>query len=124
MAIIYFYTIFCFNPFHINPLAVVCGTGGGEADSAPLPLISQPLMELEGCFFLVSCASIKDLSIEKRILKVAQKIRPGAAKMLQRHSFSLNFAKICFYNFEVIFGHNSLTIGEIEYFCIRTRKLK
>ena len=29
------------NPFHINPLAVVCGTGGW-ADSAPPPNISAP----------------------------------------------------------------------------------
>ena len=35
------------------------------------PPITQPLMGLEGSF-LVQCASIKDLSIEKRILKIAQ----------------------------------------------------
>ena len=69
------------NPFHTNPLAIVCGMGGGGFRP---PLISQPLMGLEGCF-LVQCAFIKDLSTEKKILKITQKIRPRAAKTLQKH---------------------------------------
>ena len=52
-------------------------------------------MGLEGCF-LVWCATIKDLSIEKRILKKAKKIRPRAAKMLQRHFIGLIFARFVF----------------------------
>ena len=72
---------------------------------------------------MVPCASIKDLSIEKRILKIAQKIRLRAAKMLQRHFFALISRKICFYNFEVIFGHNGVKIGENVYFCIKIKKV-
>ena len=71
---------------------------------------------------MVQCASIKDLSIEKRIFKIAQKMRPRAAKMLQRHFFGLNFEKNLFYNLKVIFGHNGMKIGENVYVCIRIKK--
>ena len=35
------------NPFHTNPLVVVCGMGGGAIPPPP-PVISQPQKELEG----------------------------------------------------------------------------
>ena len=47
------------NPFHTNPLAVVCGMGEVGEFRSPPPLKSQHLMGLEGCFF-AQCASIKD----------------------------------------------------------------
>ena len=71
---------------------------------------------------MVQCASIKDLSIEKRILKIAKKIRPRAAKMLQRHFLALISRTFCFYNFEVIFGQNGVKIVENVYFSIGIKK--
>ena len=61
--------------------------------------------------------------MEKGILKIAQKIRPWAEKMPQRHFFGLIFVKICFYNSEVIFGHNGVKIGGSVYFCIKIKKV-
>ena len=73
---------------------------------------------------MVQCASIKDLSIEKRILKIAKKIRPRAEKYFRGIFLALISRKICFYNFEVIFGHNGVKIGGNVYFCIRIKKAK
>ena len=84
------------NPFHANPLAVVWGMGGGGF--CPPPLISQPLVGLEGCF-LVRCASIKDLSIVKRMQKISQKIRPiGRQKCFRGIFFALISGKNYFEN--------------------------
>ena len=70
---------------------------------------------------MVPCASIKDLSIEKRILKIAQKYGVGWQKCF-RDFFGLNFAKNLFLQFQGYFGHNGVKIGENVFFYLRIKK--
>ena len=84
-------------------------------------MTSQPLKGLEG-WFLARCLSIQDLSFGKGILKIAQKLKHRAAKMLYKHFLALILSKIGFYNFEVIFGHRGVKIGESVYFCMNIKK--
>ena len=55
-------------------------------------------------------------------MKIAQKISPRAAKVLQKHFLALNLSKNCFYNIEVIFRHAGVKIGEIVYFFMKIKK--
>ena len=57
-------------------------------------------------------------------MKIGQKIKSRAAKMIQKHYFGLNFEKKCFYNFEVTFGHRGVKIGESMYFCMKIKIIK
>ena len=57
-------------------------------------------------------------------MKIAPKIKPREAKMLQKHFLALILSKNCFYNFEVIFRHTCVKIGESVYFCMKIKKAK